>query len=840
MRAENLSCNDLRNPLGVETRQPRLSWMLDGGQRQTAYRIVVDDRWDSGRVESEQSVHVAYAGPRLVSRQACSWKVQVWDQDGQSGPWSEPASWEMGLLNATDWQARWIAGERLAWGELKPAPLLRRRLELRKSVVAARVYVSGLGYYELYVNGRRIGDEVLAPAFSRYDLTTFYQTHDVIVALRAGENVFGVILGSGWYNCHTQEVWNFHAAPWRDQPKLLLQLHLRFEDEEEQIVVSDQNWRANTAPIVFDGLRNGEFYDARLEQPGWNAPGFDDTAWKPAVQVPPPGGVLRSQQHTPMRVTETLRHVSVKEAQPGVWVYDLGQNIAGWNQLTVAGSAGTTVTLKHAEKLKPDGDIDPSNINPFVKSGEFQTDKYTLRGAGKEVWEPRFTYHGFQYVQVTGFPGAPTRDNLRGRVAHTALETRGEFSCSNDLLNAIQRAALWATRGNFHGNPTDCPHREKNGWTGDAHLSAEQVLLNFDPRTAYRKWMGDFRDVQRPSGQLPGIVPTGGWGYNWGSGPAWDSAAILIPWYLHLSGGDTATLAEHYDCMKRYVDYMTTMATDHIVEFGLGDWCPPTGGPSGHKCPVAVTDTAYYYVDASILAKVAGLLGKKADARRYERLAAKIRRAFRKKFLNRKTGQVTGNCQTSMACALYQGLVDEEEKPRVLAALVAAVEEQNRHLDFGILGLKYVLRALTDGGRVDLAYALATQMDFPSWGHWLMQGATTLWEMWDGEGSHNHHMASDISAWFYQTLAGINPDPAAPGFKHILLRPRPVADLRWVRAWHLGPYGRMESNWTWESGAFTLDALIPPNCTATVYLPSRDQRAPVRLESGRHQLTATF
>lgn len=425
-------------------------------------------------------------------------------------------------------------------------------------------------------------------------------------------------------------------------------------------------------------------------------------------------------------------------------------------------------------------------------------------------------------------------------MVHTALETRGEFSCSNDLLNAIQRAALWATRGNFHGNPTDCPHREKNGWTGDAHLSAEQVLLNFDPRTAYHKWMGDFRDAQRQSGQLPGIIPTGGWGYNWGSGPAWDSATILIPWYLYLYDSDTATLVEHYDSMKRYVDYMTSMATDSIVDFGMGDWCPPTGSEEGHKCPRAVTDTAYYHVDASLLARIANALVKKSDARRYEKLAAKIRKAFRKKFLNRKTGEVTGNCQTSTACALYQGLVDEEEKPRVVAALVATVEEHKRHHDCGILGTKYLLHALTDAGRVDLAYANATQTDFPSWGHWIKQGATTLWEMWNGNGSHNHHMASDISDWFYKGLAGINPDPTAPGFKHFFIRPNPVGDLRWVCAWHLCPYGRIESNWTWENGTFTLDVLVPPNCTATALLPSRGERSLVSLEPGRHQLTTRY
>ncbi|MBM4084973.1 MAG: alpha-rhamnosidase, partial [Planctomycetes bacterium] len=437
----------------------------------------------------------------------------------------------------------------------------------------------------------------------------------------------------------------------------------------------------------------------------------------------------------------------------------------------------------------------------------------------------------------------PTLDSLAGRVVHTAFDTRGEFACSNELLNKIQACTRWATLGNYHGIPTDCPHREKNGWTGDAQLSAEQALLNFDPMTCYRKWMADFRDVQRPSGQLPGIVPTGGWGFNWGSGPAWDSAAVLIPWYLYLYCGDTTVLAEHYECMKRYVEFTETMATDHIVNFGLGDWCPPhsTGG-GGYKCPATVTDTAYFYVDTCVLAKTAALLGKSGDAKRFEKLAAKIRAAFRKRFLELETGKVTGNCQTSIGCALYQGLVDAAEQPKVLAALVAEVEAQKRHIDCGILGAKYVMHALTELGRADLAYAIATQTDFPSWGHWIAQGATTLWESWHGNSSRNHHMFGDISAWFYKGLAGISPDPAAPGFQRVLIRPNPVGDLKWVRAWHRSPYGRIVCNWSLSSGTrrsvseggdgeFKLDLTIPANSTATVFLPTSDP-ASVR-ESGQ-------
>ena len=833
-----LKCNYLNSPLGVETPNPRLSWVLESderGQCQTAYRIIVasdrealnentGDLWDSGKVESDQSIHVPYRGKPVESGQVCHWKVKVWDKDEQASTWSQSAYWEMGLLSKDDWKAQWIGRERIAFGgaDPPPAPMLRRTFSIRKAIASARACVCGLGYYELYVNGRKSGDEVLAPAFTRYDKTVLYQTHDITELLVKGKNATGVILGNGWYNCFTKDAWDFQQAPWRDQPKLLLQIHIRFVDGDEMVVVSDRTWRCSTGPIVFDGLRNGEFYDGRLEKPGWSTPEYDDREWNNARIVPGPGGTLHSQQMTPIRVTGTITPISLVEVRRGVWVYDLGQSIAGWAQIRVSGPSGATIVLKYAEKIKDDGDIDPSNIDTLVKSGEFQTDKYTLKGEGVEVWEPRFTYHGFRYIQMTGFPGTPTLDSLRGQVVHTAFETRGEFSCSNELLNSIQRCSRWSTLDNYHGMPTDCPHREKNGWTGDAHLSAEQTLLNFGPMSAYTKWMADHRDSQRLSGQLPGIIPTGGWGYNWGSGPAWDSATVLIPWYLYLYCGDKKVLEENYECIRQYVDFMTSMASESILDFGLGDWCPPTGGPEAHKCPRTVTSTAYYYVDALTVSRVATIVGKAEEAKRYLQLARDVRDAFRKRFLNPETGKVTGNCQTSMSCALYQGLVDEADKDKVLAALVAAVEEQNQHIDCGILGAKYTMHALTELGRADLAYDMATQTDFPSWGHWIKQGATTLWETWDGNASRIHHMFSDISAWFYKGLAGINPDLSAPGFKNIIFQPNPGADLSWVRAWHNSMYGKIACNWTAKDDKIILNVTIPPNCTATVFLPTSD------------------
>lgn len=833
---DGLTCNHVRNPLGVDSPRPKLSWKLRSGargQHQTAYRIVaassierIDqgsyDLWDTGRVESPDSVFIEYAGQPLSSRQRCFWRVMVWDKDDLPSCWSETASFEMGLLERSDWTARWIAADPgfVIDQEVQPAPFLRKQITLDRDVASARAYVCGLGYYELRINGEKAGDSVLTPMFTRYDRSVLYDTIDVTSLLRRGDNALGVILGNGWYNCFTREVWMFAQAPWRHRPKLLLQLHIDLVDGTHLVVVSDTSWRVTTGPITFDSLRNGEHYDARKELSCWDMPGYDDSAWKHASMIAPPGGNLRSCQMPPIRVTGTIKPVSVTEVSPGTSVYDLGQNISGWARICAEGSAGTEIVLRYGEKLAEDGSLDRAAIERFVRSGEFQTDRYTMKGEGKETWEPRFTYHGFRYVEVTGFPGIPTLDSLVGRVVHTDLDQCGVFECSNETLNGIQRCARWSTLTNYHGMPTDCPHREKNGWTGDAQVSAEQVLLNFNPATAYAKWLRDFRDVQRPSGQLPGIVPTGGWGYNWGSGPAWDSAIVHIPWFVYLYTGDRTVIEEMYDSIRLYVDYMTERAVDHIVKFGLGDWCPPYDRDPDHpKCPTVVTDTAYYYTNALLLSKMARLTGRPDDERKYARLAEGIRKEFRDRFVDSSTGVVEGNCQTSMACALYQGLTSDDDKGLVFERLVEQVELRKRHIDCGILGAKYIMHALTENGRADLAYAIATQRTYPGWGHWIEQGATTLWESWSGDTSLNHHMFSDVSAWFYKGLAGINPDESAPGFRHVVIRPNPVGGLEWVRASHESMYGTVSSEWRVDEDRFELRVRIPVNCTATVVMP---------------------
>lgn len=835
MEIQTLICNHLCEPLGVETPFPKLSWTLASGSgtgAQTAYQVLAashpdilaraqGDLWDSGKVVSDQSLHVAYAGASLLSRQVVFWKVRVWDESDRASAWSAVGHFEMGLLQESDWKAQWVASPAggTDLGLAVAAPYLRKSLLLTQPVTEARLYWSGLGFCEVSINGQKVGDAALAPGFTRYDQSVLYQTADITAHLRLGENVFGALLGNGWYNGFAQDAWDFRQAAWRDQPKLLLQAHISLADGTSLVLGTGCDWKAADSPIRFDGLRNGEWYDACHERPGWDCPGYDDREWTPVRVARPPGGRMRSEQMPPMRVTQILHPIAVVRTARGSWIVDVGQNIAGFARIRVREPRATTVTLRYAESLDEQGELDTKAIAELVTSGEFQTDRYVAKGEGEEVWAPRFVYHGFRYVEIDGLSHAPTSDSVQACVMHTDLPVRGEFTCSSDLLNRIQQAARWSTLTNYHSIPTDCPHREKNGWTGDASLSSEQVLLNFDPVAAYRKWMQDFLDIQRPSGQLPGIVPTGGWGFNWGSGPAWDSALFLIPWHVYLYTGDSDLLRTMLPAMERYLQFALTMMCDGIADFGLGDWCPPTGGPSGHACPTAVTDTAWVYVMARVLAKACERCMEPASASRYHGIADTIRRAFRTRFVDGETGRVEGDCQTATATALYQGLLEPSEVPRFLDTLLRQLKDRGEHLDTGILGAKYVMHTLAEHDLGEVGYRVASQTTFPSWGHWIAQGATTLWEMWDGGGSHNHHMFSDISAWFYQALAGIWPDEDDPGFHHIRFRPQVVAGLHYVRAHHDALYGRVSCEWRKRGDTLVLHVTVPVNCRATLFWP---------------------
>jgi alpha-L-rhamnosidase len=844
LRVKKCSTESLTNPIGIDTREPRLSWIIESKEhdiRQSAYQIFVAsspdktgegqaDIWNSGKVRSDNSVLVAFAGSPLLSGKRYYWKVRVWDQKGDSGLSAGPAFWEMGLLARSDWKGKWISAPKVydwqrfvaarkqaikAGEDEDPdaAPEFRKSFSFTKEIAQARLHISGVGFNIPYINGQRIGDHVLDAAFTRYDKTVLYSTYDVTPVLHPGENVLGVVLGNGWYNMVSKDVWGFDHAPWKNVPALMAQLEIVFRDGSVALISSDETWKVAPGPIIFNSIRQGESYDARKETPGWSAAGYKDQQWVQPLVVSGPAGELRAQMVEPVKITDSLVAKAITEPKPGLYVFDMGRNIAGFARIDIVAPAGTVITLKYGERLAVDGRVDQRDIAQHVAGGVVQTDKYICKGGGTEIWHSSFTYYGFQYVEVSGLPARPGVETITGMVIHTAFEPAGSFQCSNELFNKIQRNAVASYESNFMGYPTDCPQREKNGWTADAHLAAEMGLYNFNAQNGYSKWLRDIADEQRPTGELAAIVPSSGWGYFWGNGPSWDNAMVLIPWYLYEYDGDKRILQEMYPHIKRYVDYLQSRAADQIVSFGLGDWAP-----AKTRTPEEITSTAYYYVDAVIVARMAGLFGYEADQQKYTDLSIKIKEAFNKRFY-RGDGIYGPGSQTSLACALYQGLGDVH-RGETVDALVAAVRKNEDHLDCGILGTKYLLHALSDNGRPDVAYKIVDQHSFPGWGTWIDQGATTLWEQWNGTESRNHIMFGDVSAWFYKCLAGIAPDQEQPGFKRIVFHPYFSPELDWVKAEHQSLYGEISAGWNRKGKDIYYRITIPPNTTGKIVLPA--------------------
>ena len=760
------------------------------------------------------------------------------------------ARWKVSADPAEDWNTEkfndnaWATPKILAaagaapWGEIRvpedrrqPARWLRREFSLPKKIARATVSFCGLGLSELYLNGQKVGDAVLSPAFAQYDQREFYVTYDVTNNLRTGANALGVILGNGRFYADRSRVYagtvNFG---W---PKLRLNLRVEFADGTATEVVSDAAWKFTTAgPIIANNDFDGEEYDARREFTGWSQPGFDDKNWQSAQVVSAPGGKLSAQMMQPIRVTATLQPVAIKEIKSGVFIYDFGQNLVGWCRLHVAGPAGTQVTLRHAETLKPDGSLYMANLR-----GAEVTDVYTLKGGGAETWEPRFVTHGFRFVEVTGFPGRPDLHSLEGRVVNDDLPGAGNFFCSNELLNRIYTNIVWGTRGNYRSLPTDCPQRdERQGWLGDRSEECKGESYLFDIAPLYAKWRQDMADAQRPNGVIPDVAPA--YWPIYSDNVTWPSSAIIVPDALRRQFGDRASLERNYPSAKLWMEHMLTFATNNILSRdSYGDWCvPPEEATLIHsKDPARQTDkallaTAYFYNDLCLMKKHATLLGLTADAARWGNLAAAFKSAFNDQFLNRAQGQYSNGTQTACVLPLAFGLAPADVQEKVFAHLVAKIEnETHGHIGTGLIGGQYLNRVLSDHGRADLSYTMATQKDYPSWGYMVGQGATTIWELWNGNtadptmNSGNHVMLiGDLVVWFYEYLAGIAPDDAAPGFQHIVMRPHPVGDLRFVQATHQSPYGKISSEWHRDGNTFDWEIEIPPNTTATLFLPARD------------------
>ncbi|MCK8494850.1 glycoside hydrolase family 78 protein [Spirosoma sp. RP8] len=830
----HLKCEHLVNPLGIDANKPRLTWRLDDSRRgaaQSAYQLTVGtdsiavsqgqaNEWTSGKLTSGQQL-VRYAGKPLRPFTKYYWRVEAWDQDGVKLVTSSVASFETGMMDKKNWQGSWISDSRDI--NLKPAPYFRRSFQAAKKIKSARAYIAVAGLYELYINGQKVGNHRLDPMYTRFDRRTLYVTHDVTSLLQSGKNAIGVLLGNGWYNHQSTAVWYFHEAPWRGRPTFCLDLRLTYDDGSVETITSGKDWKTALSPLLFNSIYTAEHYDARLEQPGWNTANFDDRNWKDVIYRATPSETIVAQALQPIRNVERIPTKTFKKLNDTTYVFDLGRNIAGVSHIRAQGSAGTVLRLKHGERLYPNGHVDQSNIDvhyrPVGTSDPFQTDLFTLSGKGDESFMPFFNYKGFQYVEVTSNKAVElTAASLTGYFMHSDVPPIGQLKSSNPTIDKIWWATNNAYLSNLFGYPTDCPQREKNGWTGDAHIAIETGLYNFDGITVYEKWLADHRDEQQPNGVLPAIIPTGGWGYEWANGPDWTSTIAIIPWNAYLFYGDSTLLADCYDNIKRYVDHINEQSPSGLTEWGLGDWVPVKS-----KSPVELTSSTYYYTDVSILAKTAKLLGKEADYAYYSALADKIKSAINAKYLNRQTAQYGTGLQTELSIPLYWGLVPEELKSKVAANLARRVEADNFHLDVGLLGTKAILNALSENGYADVAYKIASQETFPSWGWWIVNGATTLYENWPIDAksdiSMNHIMFGEIGAWLFKGIGGIKPDPQRPGFKHILLKPHYVTGLNHFDATYESPYGTIRSSWKRVGKGIAYTVVVPPNSTATVDIP---------------------
>lgn len=987
---DNLRCEYHSNPEGIDSPRPRLGWVIHADQRavtQTAYQVIAasslqalqkdeGDLWNSGKVSSDNSSGVEFAGSPLVSRQQCYWKVRIWDQSGNPTAWSEAARWSMGLLNPNDWEARWIGwdeprmlngaqwiwfpegnpaasappgvryfrrtltlppgrnpvsatcvasadnafslainGQSAArggdwrepvafetasllrvggnffsitatnlgaaptpaglifklhvefaqgdplelvtdsqwessldqnqwtaaktlgaygiapWGEAMeasrrlPARYLRREFQVEKKITRATACVCGLGFYDLFVNGSKVSRDVMNPALSDYTKVAYYTTYDITGQLSRGGNAVGVILGNGRYFAPRTTT----PAPTQTfgYPRLLLQLEIEYADGSRETVITDEHWRLTTeGPIRANNEYDGEEYDARMEMPGWDRTGFDESKWRPAQLVSAPGGVLQAQMIEPMRVTQIVRPVGISSPAPGTCVVDMGQNFYGTIRLKADGPRGAEVRMTSAYSLKPDGMLKTAD-NRDARA----VDVYTFKGQGRETWTPHFKGQGFRRVQVTGFPGQLTVDNIEGLVIHSDVENAGEFQCSNDLVNRIHTALRWGMRMFLRSAPLDPDRDERQAWMGDPAKDSESEAYNFNVAPFYTKWMDDVRRSQRPDGSIPDVATY----WNWGDGVEWASVFTIIPDWMADFYGDRRVAAKNYVAMKTWVLAMRRheLPDGTLKATSYGDWCDAysmDGKTSDNGAtPRELVSTAYQYHNCRIMERLAGQLGETADQTLFAAMADRLKAAFNKRFLDSNTHLYQGGTQCGQVLALAFGLAPADQRNAVIANLADdIIVKHNGHLSTGLIGIQWLMQTLTDIGRPDVAWTIVTQTTRPSWGYMLSKGATTIWERWDCDtrdpGMNSEALliqTGNLDAWFYQTLAGIR--PVAPGFKTFLIQPTVLGDLTWVRCHHDCPYGRIVSNWKATDGQFELQAEVPANTTATVFVPARSE-----------------
>ncbi|WP_231463789.1 family 78 glycoside hydrolase catalytic domain [Pedobacter sp. Leaf132] len=857
-----VQCSYRKNPIGIDLVSPTLNWKLTSSKQnvtQTAYQILVSnstsnldknigDVWDTKKVNSSKSIQIHYKGAKLSSTKTYYWKVRVWDNKGNKSSWSKTAFWQMGLLNVADWKgAKWIAYEKLADSNVNILPtdgkkdkfdannilpMFRKGFVVNKTIKKATAFISGLGHFEMNLNGQKVGDDFLAPGWTKYDKEALYVTYDITKQIKTGDNAIGVMLGNGFH----------YVPPVKDRyrklkvaygfPKMICRVLVEYADGTTENIVSNQSWKTDKSPVVFSSIYGGEDYNANLEQKGWNLAGFDDRNWKSALIVD--GPKLNAQKEEPVKVFEYTDALKTTPVANGEWVYDMRQNSSSIIELKVRGKKGDTVRITPAELLKEDGSVTQKNI------GGPSYFTYILKGEGVEIWRPKFFYTGFRYLQVKG--GTPTgKENSSGKAViedlkalhiRNAAEQIGEFSTSNELFNKTFTLIDWSIKSNMVSVFTDCPHREKLGWLEQLHLMGNSVGYNYNAAPLFKKALQDMKNSQLPDGLIPEIAPEYV-KFDWGGGmfrdsPEWGSSGILLPWYLYQWYGDKQALVDYYPMMQRYINYLATKADNHILPQGLGDWYDLGPNPPGvsQLTPMGVTGTAIYYYDLKTLEKIAAILGKKADANAYSNLAVEVRKSFNNKFFDAKTKQYATGSQAANAMAVYMGLVESTDKNAVIDNLVKDIRDRKNSLTAGDIGYRYVLRVLEDAGKSNVIFDMNSRSDVPGYGMQIAKGATALTESWAAlpTVSNNHFMLGHLMEWLYSGLGGIRQTENSIAFKHIKIEPEVVGDLKAADVSYDSPYGKISSSWKKTDKNFTLELNIPVNTKAHVYFPGKTKQ----------------
>ena len=833
-------CEYKKNPLGLGDLNPRLSWKIysdETNQMQRAYQVLVAtspklldpdkyDLWNSQKVSSAQSILINYEGKALESGLKCYWTVRIWDKEDKVTKWSEPASFEMGLLNPDDWQADWIKTSIVFDEYSYPSPLFRKEFDVAKKVKSARLYCTSLGLYEFYLNGKRVGNELFTPGWTSFEKRLQYQVYDVTEMINNGDNVAGIILGNGWYRAfrpNSNQMQNIKDL------EVLAQIEIEFNDGTKQIINTNNSWKSSTGAILKSEIYNGEIYDARLEKLGWSNPGFDDRNWKGVLTTQTKKDQIVSSVSEPIRKIEEIDPVEIIYTPEGDTVLDMGQNMVGWCRLQLECPKGTTIKLRHAEVLDQNGNFYTTNLRSAK-----QEIVYTCKGGGPEVYEPRFTFQGFRYVAISGYPKAVTKDIITGVVIHSDLEPTGTFSCNNELINQLQHNIVWGQKGNFVDVPTDCPQRnERLGWTGDAQVFASTSCYNMQSAAFWTKWLYDLAADQHEDGAVPHVIPNV---LQRGGSSGWADAAVVVPWVVYRSYGDVRILEQQYGSMKSWVEFMREQAGDNYIykpkDRQFGDWLAFATTRSDY--PGATTDkdflsTAYYYHSVNLLCQTAKILGKTKDVTDYQSLQEKIKEAFNKEYVT-PNGRLSSNTQTAYVVALTFGLLLPELE-KIAAERLAEDVRQFGHITTGFLGTADICHTLSKYGYLDEAYTLLYREEYPSWLYPVTKGATTIWERWDGikpdgtfqnpgMNSFNHYAYGAVGDWLYKVVGGINTDDELPGYKRIVICPHPGQVMNDVKTSHESPYGTIISEWEVKDNILRLTVEIPANTSSEVFVPT--------------------